>query len=138
MDITCFDDLLEAARRQPEPQRLLFVFVASTVPPDATAAQKAAHARGEGGELTPVLCVDKAPDEIAGFSALAAESAQTGKDWDLVFAAAMADGGAPGSAEGQRRVDEALQRMVQMVKYGTIGALLAFDRAGDPVSFSAA
>ncbi len=28
MDISSFDDLLQAARLQPEPQRLLFVFAA--------------------------------------------------------------------------------------------------------------
>ncbi|MER1967860.1 ribonucleotide reductase subunit alpha [Castellaniella sp. GW247-6E4] len=136
MDITCFDDLLVAARGQPDPQRLLFVFVDSALPADASAAQKAAHARGEGGELTPVLCVDKTPAELSDFAALAAESAHTGKGWRLVFVAAMADAGVPGTAEGRRRVDEALQRMVQMVKYGTISSLLAFDHAGDPVTFS--
>uniref|UniRef100_UPI00333F6A18 ribonucleotide reductase subunit alpha n=1 Tax=Castellaniella defragrans TaxID=75697 RepID=UPI00333F6A18 len=138
MDITCFDDLLEAARRQPDRQRLLFVFVASAAPADATAAQKAAHARGEGGELTPVLCVDKRPDELNRFAELVAESVHTGKDWHLVFVAAMADVEAPESADGRRRVDEALQRMVQMVKYGTISSLLAFDHDGDPVMFSGA
>ncbi len=138
MDITCFDDLLAAARRQPNPQRLLFVFVASAVSGDSTAAQKAAHARGEGGELAPVLCVDKRPDELDGFAVLTAESAHTGQDWHLVFVAAMDEVEAPGSAQGRQRVDAALQRMVQMVKFGAIGGLLAFDREGEPVTLTAA
>ena len=91
MDITCFDDLLQAARLQPEHQRLLFVFAASTIPDDATPEQKARHARGEGGELTPVLCVDKTPDELGAFDALVEESRRTGHDWQVVFVAAMAD-----------------------------------------------
>ena len=35
MYISSFDDLLQAARLQPEPQRLLFVFAAVELPADA-------------------------------------------------------------------------------------------------------
>lgn len=136
MDITCFDDLLQAARLQPEPQRLLFVFAASTVPDDATPEQKASHDRGEGGELTPILCVDKTPGELGSFDALAEESRRTGQDWHVVFVAAMADQSA--YLPDNKDVDQAFQRMTQMIKYGTIGALLAFDRAGEPIVFGAA
>lgn len=136
MDITCFDDLLQAARLQPEPQRLLFVFAASGVPADATAAQKDSHARGEGGELTPILCVDKTPDELRDFVSLVQESQQTGQDWQVVFVAAIADQSA--YLPDNKDVDLAFQRMTQMVKYGTIGSLLAFDRQGDPLVFGAA
>lgn len=136
MDITCFDDLLQAARLQPEPQRLLFVFAASGVPADATAAQKDSHARGEGGELTPILCVDKTPDELRDFVSLVQESQQTGQDWQVVFVAAIADQSA--YLPDNKDVDLAFQRMTQMVKYGTIGSLLAFDRRGDPLVFGAA
>ena len=37
MEITCFDDLLSAARAQVEPQRLLFVFVQAELPEAAGA-----------------------------------------------------------------------------------------------------
>ncbi|WP_298014743.1 ribonucleotide reductase subunit alpha [uncultured Castellaniella sp.] len=137
MDITCFDDLLQAARQQPEPQRLLFVFAASGVPDDATPAQKASHARGEGGELTPLLCVDKTPAELTDFAALARESRQTGQDdWQVVFVAAMADQSA--YLPDNKDVDLAFQRMTQMIKYGAVGSLMAFDRGGDPLVFGAA
>ncbi|MGB6243033.1 MAG: ribonucleotide reductase subunit alpha [Castellaniella sp.] len=136
MNITCFDDLLRAARQQPEPQRLLFVFAASGVPDDATPAQKASHARGEGGELTPLLCVDKTPAELTDFQALAQESRQTGQDWQVVFVAAMADQSA--YLPDNKDVDLAFQRMTQMIKYGAIGSLMAFDRGGDPLVFGAA
>ena len=36
MNITCFDDLLTAARTQPQPQTLLMVFVDVELPPDAS------------------------------------------------------------------------------------------------------
>jgi len=136
MDITCFDDLLQAARQQPEPQRLLFVFAASGVPDDATPAQKASHARGEGGELTPILCVDKTPAELGDFAALVEESRRTGQDWQVVFVAAMADQSA--YLPDQKDVDLAFQRMTQMIKYGSVSSMLAFDREGEPLVFGAA
>ncbi len=136
MEITSFDDLLQAARQQPEPQRLLFVFAASGVPDDATPAQKASHARGEGGELTPILCVDKTPDALSSFTSLVDESRETGQDWQVVFVAAMADQSA--FLPDNKDVDEAFQRMTQMIKYGTVGSLLAFDHSGEPIVFGAA
>ncbi|MFA7438479.1 ribonucleotide reductase subunit alpha [Castellaniella sp.] len=136
MDIASFDDLLQAARLQDQPQRLLFVFADSSVPDDATPAQKEQYARGEGGELTPILCVDKTPDQLTSFSALVQESTLTGKGWHVVFVAAMADQSA--FLPDNKDVDLAFQRMTQMIKYGTIGSLLAFDRSGEPLQFGAA
>ena len=89
MMLNDFDGLLDAARQQAEPQRLLFVFARADLPESPTDDQHARHAQGEGGTLTPVLCVDKAPGEIASFTALAAESAQAGMAWDVVFVAAL-------------------------------------------------
>ncbi len=54
MDISSFDDLLHAARLQPEPQRLLFVFVGVELPDDATPAQRARFEQGQGGALVPL------------------------------------------------------------------------------------
>ena len=88
MEITCFDDLLSAARAQVEPQRLLFVFVQAELPEAPTPEQRAGFARGQGGALVPRLCVDKAPDELGTFDALAQEAVQFGQPWTLVFAAA--------------------------------------------------
>ena len=64
MDISSFDDLLHAARLQPEPQRLLFVFVGVELPDDATPAQRARFEQGQGGALVPLMCVDKTPQEL--------------------------------------------------------------------------
>ncbi len=134
MNIASFDDLLQAARHQPEPQRLLFVFAAASVREDASPVQKALHASGTGGELTPVLCVDKRPDELADFSALVEESRATGKDWHVVFVGAMGDRPTP-LAGTDPMVDDALRHIMQMIRYGTTGSLLAFDRRGDPLVF---
>ena len=133
MTIAGFDDLLRAARAEVEPQRLLFVFTAAGVPDDATPAQRARFLAGEGGTLTPLMCVDKAPDEWASFEALVDESRTFGMAWDLVFVAALAGnaGRVPTSADAE----VPLQRMVDAIKSGRIDAFIAFDGEGLPVQF---
>ena len=131
MNIESFDDLLHAARAQPEPQRLLFVFAGAELPADASAEQRRQFDAGEGGELAPLMCVDKAPDELSGFAALAAEAAQAGPPWAIVFTATLSGRGgvAPTRADAQAP----LQRMVDAIKAGRLDGLLPFDRHGDPV-----
>lgn len=131
MDISCFDDLLAAARQQSDPPRLLFTFAAAELPPDASPAQRAAFARGEGGALVPVACVDKTLDELSTFAAFAEEAGRLVPDWVMVFAASLAGRGgvAPGAAEA----DAPLRRMVGAIKAGQLAGLLPFNRQGEPV-----
>ena len=131
MEISSFDDLLCAARAQPQPQRLLFVFAGASLPADATAEQRARFEAGAGGELAPLMCVDKAPDDLADFAALADESRQFGQAWAIVFAAALPGRG--GRAPGGAEVDAALQRMVEAVRRGAIASYVPFGRDGLPV-----
>lgn len=134
MNIASFDDLLRAARAQPEPQQLLFVFAGAELPAGASAAQRAQFDAGEGGELTPLMCVDKAAHTLAGFDALCAEAAQAGPPWAIVFAAALSGrGGQPPSAADS---EAALQRMVEAIQAGRIEGLLPFNRAGEPVQLA--
>ena len=136
MHIASFDDLLHAARAQPEPQRLLFVFVAAELPSDATPAQRAHFEAGQGGALVPLMCVDKTPQELASFNALVEEARQftaPGHDWAMVFAAALS-----GTLDKAPTSDDAqapLQRMVDAIKGGQHGAFIPFDRHGQPVHF---
>ena len=133
MTIASFDDLLRSAREQDAPQRLLFVFTTAGVPDDATQDQPARFKAGEGGTLTPLMCVDKTPDELVSFDALRDESRLLGTAWDIVFVAAMA-----GSATREPTSLEAeapLQRMVEAIKSGRIGGFISFDAAGLPVQF---
>jgi hypothetical protein len=132
MNIATFDDLLQAARQQPEPQRLLFVFTAAELPEDCTPAQRARFEAGQGGVLTPLMCVDKTPDEIQGFQALVEEARQFGQHWSVVFAAALSgrDGRAPSSEDAEKP----LERMIESIKAGLPGALIPFDRHGQALS----
>ena len=108
MDITSFDDLLQAARAQKEPQRLLFVFANVAL-----------------------------PDELVSFEALVQEAAQfvlPDQDWGLVFAAALS--GTLDRVPTSSDADAPLQRMVEAIKGGAYGAYIPFDRQGQPVNFS--
>ncbi len=131
MNISSFDDLLQAARQQPEPQRLLIVFAGADLPEDSTPAQRASFQAGQGGALVPIMYVDKSPDELHTFADLAQEALQFGRAWRIVFAAAMSgSGGRPPSPDA---VEKALQRLVESIKAGSLGSLIPFDRQGQAV-----
>ncbi|WP_104203029.1 ribonucleotide reductase subunit alpha [Billgrantia saliphila] len=129
MAISRFADLLDEARRQPEPQRLLFVFTRAELPDDPSMEQRQRFEQGEGGVLTPVLCVDKTPEELSDMAALVEESRRTGTDWDLVFVGALSGQGhqPPSPEEAERQ----LQRMVEALQMGSVQRYLAFDREGE-------
>jgi len=131
MNIANFDDLLLAARQQPEPQRLLFVFANAELPDDSTPEQRAGFQAGQGGALMPLMSVDKSPDEIETFGGLVEESRQFGRDWAVVFVAGLSgrDGLAPTSTEAE----QSLQRMIEAIKTGAFGAFMPFDRQGQPM-----
>ena len=134
MNISTYADLLEAARQQPEPQRLLFVFTRPELPEGATEAQKQAFQAGKGGVLTAQMCTDKALDELGNFSDLVEESRQTGEDWKIVFVACLAGRGGvmPSSEEAQ----EPLKKMVETINNGAVSRYLAYDRDGNQIQFS--
>ncbi|MFN3826770.1 MAG: ribonucleotide reductase subunit alpha [Micavibrio sp.] len=133
MNITNYDDLLNAARMQPDAQRLLFVFASAELPDDADETQKERFSAGEGGSLSPVICVDKLPAELSDFMSLVQESCQTGVSWDIVFVAGLSGVGAipPSSDEAE----QPLMMMVEAIKNGRLGNLLAFNNQGDLVQF---
>lgn len=134
MNISSFDDLLCAAREQSEPQRLLFVFANTVLPDDSTPEQRARFEAGQGGALTPLMSVDKTPEDLSTFAALVEESRQFGHDWAIVFVASLSgrDGRAPTSEEA----DRSLQRMIESIKTGLFAAFIPFDRQGRPMLFN--
>lgn len=131
MNISSFDDLLRAAREQPEPQRLLFVFADAALPDDATPAQRDAFQAGEGGALVPMMSVDKAPEELDTFAALVDESRQFAQNWSIVFVAGLSGRG--GCAPTSDEADRSLQRMVEAIRIGAFGSFMPFDRQGNPM-----
>src|SRR5690606_13006271 len=85
-----FGALLDAARQQPLPQRILFVFMKTVAQKDYTAEQRADVAAGRGGALLPAFCVDLTPDEVASFANLVGEADQQAA-WDKVLVACIDD-----------------------------------------------
>lgn len=134
MMISSFDDLLQSASEQEEPQRLLFVFATAGLPDDATDEQRAQFDAGRGGTLTPLMCVDKVPDELPSFDALVAESRRFDSAWDIVFVAAMS--GHAGAVPTSAQAEAPLQGMVEAIKSGRIGSFIPFNEAGLPVQFT--
>jgi len=132
MNIEHFDDLLRAARAQPQPQCLLLVFVQVELPEDSSEAERADFEAGQGGALVPLMSVDLAPDRIAvltGFEQLRAEADGRSAGWQMVLAGAM--GGQAGRAPDDAAVGSALDRLVQRVQMGDIDGLIPFNRAGE-------
>lgn len=133
-EIRDFASLLKATAEEPQPQRLLFVFLQPVLPEGHTPEEARRFAAGQGGALDPVVCVDKAPDELTTFADLVAESEQMGADWKIVLIAALAgkDGVAPTSDEAET----ALNVMLNTVKDGRpLGRFVALTRAGERVNF---
>jgi hypothetical protein len=134
MNITSFDDLLRAAKAQPEPQRLLFVFAGAELPLDASDAQREQFAAGEGGEIAPLMCVDKLLSELTHFDALKSEAERAGPPWAIVFATAMS--GCAGQTPTSADAVAPLQRMVASIKAGQLAGMLPFNRDGIPVNLA--
>ena len=134
MSISNFGDLLRAAREQSQPQRLLFVFANAVLPDDSTPEQRACFGAGQGGALTPLMSVDKAPEDLGTFDALVEESRQYGHDWAIVFVASLS--GRDGLAPTSKEADQSLQRMIDSIKTGMFGSFIPFDRRGQPMLFS--
>ena len=131
MEINNYADFLQAAHAQPEMQRLLFVFSEAELPGDHTAEQKENFHARSGGTLTPIMCVDKLPNEVLEFSDLLEESRQQGRNWDIVFVASMS--GNADMAPSSKDADEPLQVMIESIKNGSIKNYLTFNSKGELV-----
>lgn len=123
-----FDELLQAARRQDQPQRLLLVFAVAELPADANEEERRMFEDGVGGALAPQVCVDKLPEEIESFDALVAESRAVIPDWRVLFVSAM--DGRGGHAPNSDEAVQPMRMMVEQVKGGRIASFLAVDRSG--------
>lgn len=134
MNISNYSDLLNAARQQPEPQRLLFVFTQSELPEGYTEVQTQRFKAGKGGVLTPKMCTDKALDELSDFSDLVEESRKTGLDWKIVFVACLA--GRAGVMPSTEDAQTPLKKMVDSILNGAVSQYLAYDSDGNQVRFS--
>jgi len=134
INITNYESLLSAAKQQVEPQRLLFVFLKTSLPKDHGAEEASRFYSGEGGELEAVMCVDKTLDELRRFSDLVEESKKMEQDWHIVLVAGLS--GRNGVLPNPVEAEQALKAMVQLVQTGgDLSRYIAFDRTGTPIHF---
>ncbi len=129
-----FEQLLAAASAQADPQVLLFVFAGAELPSDATPVQRRSFEQGVGGELTPLMCVEKSLGELSTFEALVSESHEVGPPWQVVFAAGLA--GANGQLPSGGAVEKALNTMMDRVRHGAVQGLLALSTTGEVLTVS--
>jgi hypothetical protein len=129
-----FDQLLLAARAQPQPQQILFVFASAQLPDDATAEQRARFEAGQGGALEPLACVDKTPAELSSFEALVEEARGACPAWQVVFVSTLS--GQDGQPPAHGRIDAALGKMVEGLRAGALEPYMALDPQGAPLLFS--
>lgn len=132
MDITSFDDLLTAAKKQTTPQHFLLVFTKAELPEDSTDEQRADYVAGHGGFLVPVACVDKRAEDLSSFDQLCKEATEFVAEWDIIFAGALS--AKPGGALSDDFIDEKIGTMVESIKMGQIEHYATFNRHGEGVS----
>lgn len=134
MNITSFESLLAAASQQPDPQRILFVFLKASLPKDHDSAQAQRFASGQGGALQAVMCVDKSVGELSNFADLVQESELMEQDWQIVLVGCLA--GHAGLMPTAKDAEQPLKVMVETVQSGgDVTRYLAFDRQGEVVRF---
>ena len=135
VDIVNYETLLMVGKEQKEPQRFLFVFLKAALPKDHEGDEAERFNSGQGGALSPIMCVDKPLDELTNFSDLVEESKNMGQDWQLVLVACLS--GMGGLMPTSTETDLQLKMMVQRVENGgDLSRYLAFDRKGELVQFA--
>ena len=135
MEITDYDSLLNVAAMQVEPQHFLFMFMNKSLPEDHKGDEEFRFNAGMGGELTPVMTLNKPLNELSNFEDLVKESKQQNRQWDLVSVAVLSGQGSVMPTD-----KEALAQLELMMKTvesgGDLGKYMTFDKSGTPVIFS--
>lgn len=127
--ISSFDELLKAASSEKDAQRLLMLFAQAE-----TTTKK--HKSTQRGTVSPLMCVDKLPEDIASFEALAAEADSVNADWDFVLIAGLSgEGSVPPSEE---EAEPYLNQMTNDLTTGqNIAKYVVFDRKGNALEMQA-
>jgi hypothetical protein len=127
--VSNFQSLITAAKQQSQPQRLLFLFAKAEAEAETGKSKKSKQQRGT---LSPLMCVDKLPEELTTFAAFSDEADNISPEWDFMLAVGLSgqNGVAPTS-------DEAEPFLNQMIDNLTAGQDLTqyviFDREDNPV-----
>ncbi|MCB1662505.1 MAG: ribonucleotide reductase subunit alpha [Pseudomonadales bacterium] len=125
--IATLTDLITAAQEQTEPQRLLFLFAKAEAQ-----NKKKKSKRQHSGTISPVMCVDKLPEEITSFKALVAEADNITNEWDFMLVAGLS--GAKGNAPSTEDAEPHLNKMANDLMSGQdLSQYIIFDRTENPI-----
>jgi hypothetical protein len=111
------------------------VFLKKSLSDDHNNEQAFRYESGIGGELQPVMSVDKPLDELNSFEEIVAESELLKKPWDIVLVACLS--GAKGKMPTTEESVKPLETMMKTVEMGgDLSKYMAFDRDGNPLMFN--
>jgi len=125
-----FKQVLKMTEEQEQPQRLLFLFAQS----ETRKSKKSP--KHQTGQITPLMCVDKLPEELSDFDALSKEADSVSKDWDFVFIAGLS--GSEGKAPSTDDAESYLNKMTNDVANGQdLSRYVILDRQEQPIEMAA-
>ena len=117
--------MVDAAEAQDQPQRLLIMLAKSEIETND-------KEEGMSGTITPVICVDKTPEEITTFEDFVTEADSINADWDMMFIAGLA--GENNQMPTPEEADPVLNKMVNDLMSGQdLSRYLVLDRNEEPV-----
>ncbi|MBL4942106.1 MAG: ribonucleotide reductase subunit alpha [Colwellia sp.] len=125
-----FKELLELTHQQEQPQRLIFLFA------KAESKNPKKSKKHQQGTISPVMCVDKLPEELTTFTALKKEADSIEKDWTFVFIASLS--GENGMTPSQDDAEPFLNKMANDVQTGNnVSRYVIYDREENPIELEA-
>jgi len=128
--ISTFPDLLEMATSQDQPQRLLFLFAQAEGINSPKSNKK--KNKAQKGTITPVMCVDKLPQEVESFEALITEADSINKGWNFIVIAGLS--GKNNEAPSTEDAEPYLNQMVNGLASGEdLSRYIIFDREQNPI-----
>ncbi|SDZ85536.1 ribonucleotide reductase subunit alpha [Microbulbifer marinus] len=115
-----FQKLISAAQNQPQPQRLLFLLAKA----ERNNNPKKSTAKGA---ITPVMCVDKLPEELTSFADFVTEADGIDTSWNMILIAGL--NGENGQAPTTEEAEPLLNKMANDLMQGQdLSRYLILDR----------
>ena len=130
LDITNFNSLINAAKQQDQPQKILVAFIEVYLPSQHNVSQAKDFLAGTGGVLKPIQLVEKDPFQLYDLNSLAEESLTEQKNWKIALIGCLSgiNGLMPNSQVTKKHKDS----MIHKINSGAdLSRYFAFHKNGD-------